>query len=85
MFFTPDGADKLFDARGDVVVKPFVIHQRQDAVAVSWEGFVGTFGDEFGETFVAFMGVLLLRWRAAVLGKPKSLRIEPQTEKRIVA
>ncbi|EQA0564424.1 hypothetical protein AWD77_004516, partial [Escherichia coli] len=32
VFFTPDGADKLFDARGDVVVKPFVIHQRQDAV-----------------------------------------------------
>lgn len=57
MLFAPDGADKLFDARGDVVLKPLVIHQRQDAVAVSWEGFVGTFGDEFGETFVTFMGV----------------------------
>ena len=57
MLFAPDGADKLFDARGDVVLKPLVIHQRQDAVIVCREGFVRTFSGKFGKAFVAFMGV----------------------------
>ena len=57
MLFAPDGADKLFDARGDVVLKPLVIHQRQDAVFIGREGFVGIFSDQFSKAFVAFMGV----------------------------
>ncbi|SAY23697.1 Uncharacterised protein [Klebsiella quasipneumoniae] len=57
MFFAPDGADKLFNARGDVIVKPFVIHQRQDAVIVRREGFVCAFSDKFGKAFIAFVGV----------------------------
>lgn len=57
MFFAPDGTDKLFNARGDVVVKPLVIHQRQDAVVVGREGFVGAFSDQVGKAFIAFVGV----------------------------
>ena len=37
------------------------------------------------EVFLCLHVALLLRWRAAVLGKPKSLRMELRSEKRIVA
>ncbi len=46
----PNSADKLAEAVSGVITEPFLIGQRQDAIVISGEGFVGAFGRQLSKT-----------------------------------